>query len=344
MLPEPAEPNANQGGRMDSPALLYALRWLVRDTFRQAIAGKVFWILLGISALAIVFCLGVSVESGVEREYDFLYSKKSGKDLTGPNPEPGTLSLLFGAFKVNIARGETEEVHMIQVLMGTWVAGTVGLLLTLIWTAGFLPEFLQPSAASVLLAKPAPAWLFLLGKYLGVVLFVALQTIIFFFGTWIALGVKTNVWTPGYLAGIPLLVCQFAGLYAFSVLVAVMTRSPIACVLAILLFWAVCLGLNYGRHSALALRTLEPTAQLPRVSLLVLDLSYWVLPKPADMLLILEDSLGAEGVKTTLSGLAEFRIVKDQGQFLPFLSIASTGVFVALMLSLAAYQLTRTDY
>ncbi|MFO0970470.1 MAG: hypothetical protein U0793_33410 [Gemmataceae bacterium] len=348
-MPKPAEAtslpanDAATPGTMDSPALLYALRWLVRDTFRQAIAGKVFWILLAVSALAIVFCLGVSVEAGVEREYDFLYTK-SGKDLTGPNPEPGTLRLLFGAIRVQIARGEVEEVHLIQVILATWVAGTIGLLLTLVWTAGFLPDSLQPANAAVLLAKPLPRWAFLVGKYLGVLLFVALQSAVFFFGTWLALGIKTNVWHASYLAGIPLLVCQFAGLYAFSVLLAVTTRSTVACVLGVLLFWALCLGLNYGRHAAVAMPILEPTAHLPGFSTFLLNFSYSVLPKPADMLLLLEEGVGASKVKATLSSLSEFRVVREIGQFDPSLAIASTVVFVCLMLALSAYQLSKTDY
>lgn len=328
---------------MNSPALLYVLRWLVRDTFRQAIAGKVFWILLGLSGLAIIFCLGVSVESGVR--YDGKEPlTRSGKELTGPNPEPGALSLLFGAIRVPVARGEENEVHLIQVVLGTWVAGTIGLLLTLVWTAGFLPDALQPASASVLLAKPVSRWVYLLGKYLGVVLFVALQTFLFFFGTWVALGLKTNVWEPGYLAGIPLLTLQFAGLYAFSVLLAVATRNTVACVLGVLLFWAICTALNYGRHAAMALPELEPNAQVPAFTLALLNLAYWILPKPADMLLLLEDALGAARMKTTLSALPEFEAVRRLGAFDPLMAMASTLIFVALMLALAGYQLSKTDY
>ena len=36
------------------------------------------------------------------------------------------------------------------------VADTAGVLLALLWTAGFLPTFLEPAAVTVLLAKPAP--------------------------------------------------------------------------------------------------------------------------------------------------------------------------------------------
>ena len=34
---------------MDAPAVLYALRWLIHDTFRQTLSSRVFWILLGLS-------------------------------------------------------------------------------------------------------------------------------------------------------------------------------------------------------------------------------------------------------------------------------------------------------
>src|SRR5262245_22782792 len=166
---------------MNSSSVLYALRWLVRDTFRQAMAGKVFWIMLVVSGLCTIFCLGIRVEGGASRpEKDFLYTKKDDP-LAGPNPDPGRLSLLFGAFNVaSVSREASDEIHLIQVFLASWVAGTAGLLLTLVWTAGFLPEGLQPSAASVLLAKPTPRWLFLTSKYLGVVLLVAFQGLVFF--------------------------------------------------------------------------------------------------------------------------------------------------------------------
>ena len=36
---------------MDAPAVIYALRWLIHDTFRQTLTSRVFWILIGLSAL-----------------------------------------------------------------------------------------------------------------------------------------------------------------------------------------------------------------------------------------------------------------------------------------------------
>lgn len=331
---------------MNSSAFLYALRWLIRDTFRQALAGKVFWIMLAISGLCILFCLGVSIEGGesLRPEGDFLYSK-SGQPLTGPNPEAGKMNLLFGMFRVQLHRDGEAEVHMLQVFLSSWVAGVAGLLLTLMWTAGFLPDFLQPSSAAVLLAKPAPRWVFLVGKYLGVVTFVAFQAAVFFAGTWIALGLRTGHWLPGYLAGCPLLVLHFAVLFSFSALVAVCTRSAVSCILSVLLFFAICFGMNYGRHAVVALPTLMPGAPaLSPVSSTLVELGYWLLPKPADFIMILEDAQNAAKEKATLGSLPEFAIVREQGELDPVASLLSSFVFSVVMLAVAGVQLAKTEY
>ena len=166
----------------------------------------------------------------------------------------------------------------------------------------------------VLLAKPTPRWLFLVGKFLGVVAFVAFQGFVFFAGTWLALGIRTEVWLAGYLAGLPLLVFQFAVLYSFSLLIAVWLRSTVACVFGVVIFWALCMAINYGRHSAVSLPTLAPEAQhLSPVTRTMIEMGYWVMPKPADQLMMLEDALDAHAHKSTLSNLPEFHQARRRG-------------------------------
>src|SRR5208282_1650338 len=87
----------------------------------------------------------------------------------------GSLSLAFGAVQVAVARDVRAVVHFFQLILAAGVADTLGLLLTLVWTAGFLPGFLAPQAIAVLLAKPVPRWGLLAGKYIGVLVFVLVQ-------------------------------------------------------------------------------------------------------------------------------------------------------------------------
>ena len=75
-------------------------------------------------------------------------------------------------FPFPVSRERSDAVHFLELLLAGGIAGTLGLLLALVWTAGFVPTFLEPSAASVLLAKPVARWQLLLGKYLGVLTFV----------------------------------------------------------------------------------------------------------------------------------------------------------------------------
>src|SRR5208337_2767533 len=134
---------------MTGPEIIYSVRWLVRDTFRQARATRLFWIMLAVSGLCIVFCLGVGVEGGdsLRRPDEQELFDRNNQPFVGANR--GHMTLLFGTVRFELARDAEGGVHLLQVLLGTWVAGAAGLMLTLIWTAGFMPEFLQPSAASV---------------------------------------------------------------------------------------------------------------------------------------------------------------------------------------------------
>src|SRR5262249_52606940 len=154
------------------------------------------------------------------------------------------LRLLYGSVTVEQGRHREEAVHLVQVILASYVAGTFGVLLALVWTAGFLPDFLQPSAASVLFAKPTPRWVILLGKYVGVVTFVAFQVLVFFGGTWLALGLRTDVWLYSYLWAAPLLVLHFAVIFTFSAVLAVWTRSTVATMFGSLVFWLVCWAMN----------------------------------------------------------------------------------------------------
>jgi hypothetical protein len=59
---------------------------------------------------------------------------------------------------VPLARDAKTAACHLELLLAGGVADTLGLLLTLVWTAGFLPQFLDRRHISVLLTKPAPRW------------------------------------------------------------------------------------------------------------------------------------------------------------------------------------------
>ena len=124
--------------------------------------------------------------------------------------------LAFGAWRLPLSRDGQDMVHFILLVLGEGVFGIIGTLLALVLTAGFVPEFLQPGNATVLLSKPTPRWVLLLGKYLGVMTLLAFYVGVFVVGTWLALGLRTGFWVNSYLWGMPLLLLQVAAVYSFS--------------------------------------------------------------------------------------------------------------------------------
>ena len=233
---------------------------LVQDTFRQSMAAGICWLLMGMSTICILGCLSVSV-SGPRNltppgenatflpRFDQEAQDPHKLQTSGVAVADGTLGLGFGAVRVAVARDIPAAVHFFQLILAAGVADTLGLLLTLIWTAGFLPGFLAPQSLAVLLAKPVPRWTLLAGKYIGVLAFVLAQAVYFVGGTWLALGLRTSVWDPTYLLCIPLLLLQFAVFFGFSLLLAVCCRSTVVCVFGSIAFWAICWAINFGRHA-----------------------------------------------------------------------------------------------
>ena len=205
-----------------------AVYWLVRDTFRQSLAYGIFWILLGVSVLAIGVCASAGVQGSVrlkapdEKNPDFLpRGDKDAKDpaklkQSGVVVVGGDLTLAFGAIRIPLARDDQSAVHFLELVLAGGVADTLGLLLALVWTAGFLPGFLDGRNISVLLAKPAPRWMLLFGKYIGVLTFVFCHATLFVGGTWLAIGLRTHIWDPTYLWCIPLLLLHFAVFFSVS--------------------------------------------------------------------------------------------------------------------------------
>jgi ABC-type transport system involved in multi-copper enzyme maturation permease subunit len=355
---------------------------LIRDTFRQASASGISWMMLAVTGLCTVLCLSVNVSGDVtlgaadepgyflpratpravapsvvvvlgssgplqtlvlthaaSHKVWFAYENnpaRARKD-TGVETVSGHMSLAFGAIPIPLGRERGDDVRFLELVLAWVFAGTLGVLLALVWTAGFVPTFLEPSAASVLLAKPVARWQLLLGKYCGVLTFVGFQVVIFVLLTWLALGVRTQVWDMTYWWSIPLLLLQFAIFYSFSVLLGVLTRSTVACVFGALLFWLMAWGINYG---SLVAQDRAQSQVLPSATVGLAKAAYWISPKPIDGGLILYNALDAHRHFGKLMG---FELLEKQA-FSPLLSILSCLAITAVLLALSAYEFHAMDY
>lgn len=322
------------------PLAIRTVRWMVRDTFRQSLASKLFWVMLGLTVLCTAFALGVDVTGTDERvrhpaELPLYMPKGMGGD--GVAEAKGQVSVGFGMVKYAVAKNKADSVRELQLWLAGVLADTAGVLLALLWTAGFLPSFLEPQAVTVLLAKPAPRWTVLAGKYVGVVLFVALHATLFVGGTWLGLGIATGVWDVRYWLAVPLLVTNFAVFYAISALLAVCTRSTVVAVFGTLLFWVLCWAMNftYLRLAAAPMEGMSPMAST------LVELGYWLLPKPLDLSGLFFDAMNASAYT---SPVPEIEAAKAKGAFRPELSAVASLIFAAGVLVAAAYEFRTQDY
>ncbi|HWG46139.1 MAG TPA: ABC transporter permease subunit [Gemmataceae bacterium] len=304
---------------MNPLTTLPAIRWLVRDTFRQSRSAGVFWLMLAVSLACVALCLTVRIVADDSRA-------------------PGHLELAFGVVRIPLDQGTTIAVRTLEVHLAAWIADGFGLLLALLWTAGFLPSFLEASTASVLLVKPIPRWSLLLGKCLGVLAFVAVQDGLFVGGTWLALGLRTGVWDATYLLCLPLLLVHFAVFFSFSAMLAVATRSTVACVFGSILFWLMCWAMNFGRHAFLLVPELQTAAEGLGHSV---EFGYWLLPKPLDFHLLLLNTLQDDHV---VSRVIDTHALAERGAWQPVASLLASCVCALVLLALAAYDFVTAEY
>jgi ABC-2 family transporter protein len=364
---------------MNASAAVFTIRWLIRDTFRQALASGIFWLMTGITAACIAICLtvttaDVSLQAPDQepREPPDTYGHRAAAAIAGAfalSAAPGNvpaanlapllneeyrkvaeaqrsrvpvdsnfLQLAFGVIQVPLTQDRAAAVRTVEFHLVGWIADGAGLILALIWTAGFLPSFLDPNAASVLLVKPIPRWSLLAGKFLGVLVFVAAQNVFFVVGTWAALGVRTGVWDPTYFLCVPMLLLHFAVFYSFSAMLAVMSRNSVVCVLGSIMFWLFCMAMNSGRHS---IHLLPQFADLPVMSSFILDVGYWILPKPLDFHMLLRETLGADDFFVRI---VDYRALATKGYWQPVLSMLASLAAAVVLMAVAAYDFLTADY
>jgi hypothetical protein len=127
---------------------------------------------------------------------------------------------------------------------GAWIT----LLVSVVITAGFIPNMLRKGALDLYIAKPISRVGLLIYKYVGGLIFVLMLTAVTVTGVWAVIGLRTGIWSPHFLALIPLLTFYFAVLYSISTLAAVLTRSTLVAILATITAWGLLFGIGWGHE------------------------------------------------------------------------------------------------
>ena len=176
---------------------------LIRDTFREAFARKIFWGVFGLSTAMILFFLFLLKIDIVEGAV-------------------ATVSL-FGRSS-NRATDLDRLVRGVYGAIATFLY-TFGMFLAVFASSGLIPSVLEPGRIEVLLSKPVSRTHILLGRYAGNVLVVSCNVVYLVLGVWTILGVKTGIWSPAFLISIATTSFIFAVLLSVVVLMGVLFDS-----------------------------------------------------------------------------------------------------------------------
>ncbi len=243
-----------------------------------------------------------------------------------PGPVPSSSRFMSSA----------EVVYWIQHVMGELMAGFVGLLIAVIVTSSAIPGFLQKGTLDLILSKPVDRSVLLFVKYLGGCIQVLLTSLLIIGGCWLAISLRTGYWNPYVPLTALTLTFSFAVLYSVSVLMGVLTRSTPAAALSTLLVWGLCWGVGQGR----AVLASPLGAGAPGALEKTIRFVHLLLPKTTDMAMF-NDRLVAKGGLGVPPAESMLEVIP---QFPMGMILLTSGLFVAVLLSLACAKFSKNDY
>ncbi len=252
---------------------------------------------------------------------------------------PHKASLLFGGIPLGSSVLPGDMVTNIS----RWIISRLGapaiMLLGCIITAFYVPNMLRKGTIDLLLSKPLTRPGLLIYKYVGGLTFMFLNTAVLVVGLWVVLGLRTSVWEPAFLYALPILTFEFALFYALSTLLAVLTRSPIVCIVGCVLMWGLLFGMGWGYYFASS--TSEAKGKLaPEWIYNTATVAHAALPHYLDL-----DWLGDRALQErTLPDAERSGLEKRYSMFNWAESCLVTSLYILLFLGLACWRFSAQDY
>ncbi len=212
------------------------------DAYRELNAKKMFWIVLALSlvCVAALACVG-------------LYEEKDAAGVVHKG-----LSLVIWKFPVpamdafNLPKKTFYNLMFYSVGFSIWLTWAATIL-ALVSTSGIIPDFITGGSIEMVLSKPIGRLRLFLTKYLAGLLFVLLQVSVFAVASWLVIGLRAGAWEPVLFLAIPIVVALFSFLFAFQVLVGMVTRSAIASLLITFCLW-VCIWAMHVAETGVVLQ------------------------------------------------------------------------------------------
>ncbi len=225
---------------------------LIRDTFREAFAKRVFWGLFGCCTALLLFLTFI----------------------TGIDVVRGAVATVTIMGRSNPSAQAQEMVHRTQGAIAM-VMYFAGMSLAVFASAGLVSSVFEPGRIELLLSKPVSRTHLLLGRYAGNVLVIAANILYLVLGSWLIFGLKTGVWGWGFPVSSLFTIFMFSVLLAVIVLVGVLWDSA---AIAIMVTFAIMIVTPILAQRATIERLLGSESSRNVVRVL-----YYALPKTSDV-------------------------------------------------------------
>ena len=275
---------------------------IIEETFREAIAKKTLIGFFIFSTLIIVIAFFVF------QSQDVRTAMQQVQETSHKGNDADMMAAVIKVSVMNIFYVIISNIlYFIIVCVGIFA------------TSGLINSQMEKGAIDLLLSKPVPRWIYILGRYAGGVLIIALEASWFILGMWVVVSTATGMWNISFLLCAFFITLGFAGIFSIVVLVAVLSRSSaLSIIIGIGLFFINGLiSLGHG------IETMVATNGKSWLTMIA-NILYYIFPSSTDM----------------GSNMGNLLMGKSISWEPVFLTIALSGVY----LYLAMYAFSKKEF
>jgi len=227
---------------------------ILKDSFREALASRVLWILILVTTIVLALLAPVGIKEQPLSAQSPFSPQSSQTAEPDEHDEPGDekpsrkerTGIAFTYFGMATepqpaTRAETIEVIKLAIAkIIDYFVGALGVLVAILITSPIMPQIFEPGAIDLLLSKPISRSLVFLTKFVGGCAFIALNSAYFIAGLWLIAGLRFDLWSARPFLAIPVLLFVFMIYSSVSSLAGVIWRNAIVSVVITVLFWGAC--------------------------------------------------------------------------------------------------------
>jgi ABC-type transport system involved in multi-copper enzyme maturation permease subunit len=233
------------------------LQAIIEETFREAKARKTLVGFFLLSCVLIILALVIFQNETVQNAMNESESLRA-EDIAAAALNTTVLDVMW--------------------MIIAWNLYVFALCLGIFASASFITSMMEKGAIDLLISKPVPRWLYILGRYTGASIIMLIEVAFFVLGMWVVVSLSVGRWNWGFPMSIAHIMLGFMGMYSVVVLVSVLSRSNLLAIITGFGILFIAFLLSIGRFAGEVVDTGSKG-----VFGYIVDVLYYVFPQAIDM-------------------------------------------------------------